>query len=176
MCRAALPGEIQIARSRKPSIPQGCIPSSATHFMSGIMSSGLASPFSHITGGSVPFSHSFSGSTTNASCMQKKPFSDRSSESLTKIGPSTPRRLFHDSVTGYPQGFPSIRHVLKREYSGFLAIIASFSAIEVVGDAILDGQLEIDMLWAWIFLVSLGIYSVLRFLKKHTAVLSVEGR
>jgi hypothetical protein len=56
--------------------------------------------------------------------------------------------------------------VLTREYSGFLAITASFTAIEVLGDRFYEGKWQLDWLWAVIFCVGLLIFAILRTLKK----------
>lgn len=71
----------------------------------------------------------------------------------------------------------SFRNVLKREYSGFLAIIASFALLEFSGDVFVEGQLERDSMM-WLFLLCGGVitYLILRTLKKTTKTLHVEGR
>jgi len=76
-----------------------------------------------------------------------------------------------------PANLPfSWRNVLKREYSGFFAIIASFTLLEVLGDVVVSGKIEFDLTWAIIFLLGLTTYLVLRTLKKKTSILVVEGR
>lgn len=76
-----------------------------------------------------------------------------------------------------PASLPfSWRNVLKREYSGFFAIIAAFTILEVVGDVVVEGRFVFDQMWAIIFAIGLTIYLVLRTLKKKTAILAVEGR
>jgi protein-S-isoprenylcysteine O-methyltransferase Ste14 len=70
----------------------------------------------------------------------------------------------------------SFRHILKREYSAFFAMIASFTVLEFVGDYILTRKLMIDKVWLFLFLGGLGVYLTLRTLKKRTRILNVEGR
>ena len=70
----------------------------------------------------------------------------------------------------------SFRNVLRREYSGFFAIIAAFVAIEALGDVLTRGHLLFDPAWIMAFIASAGIYLTLRFLKRRTHVLDVPGR
>ena len=70
----------------------------------------------------------------------------------------------------------SFRNVLKREYTGFFVIIASFTLLEILADLVSEGVLEIDLEWLIIFSVGLLIYLVLRTLKKKTGILNVDGR
>jgi protein-S-isoprenylcysteine O-methyltransferase Ste14 len=76
-----------------------------------------------------------------------------------------------------PSGLPfSFRHVLKREYTAFFVIIASFTVLEFIGDYFLTRKLIIDTVWLCLFLGGLGVYLALRMLKKKTRILHVEGR
>jgi protein-S-isoprenylcysteine O-methyltransferase Ste14 len=70
----------------------------------------------------------------------------------------------------------SWKHAVKREYSAFFAIIAVFSVLDLVGALILHGRLALDWIWVIIFFSGLMIYLTLRFLKKRTTWLNVEGR
>lgn len=70
----------------------------------------------------------------------------------------------------------SLRNVLKREYSGFFGLIAVFTILEIAGDYIVEGTLVFDVVWLSIFSFGLIVYLVLRFLKKKTKFLHVEGR
>ena len=70
----------------------------------------------------------------------------------------------------------SFRNVLKREYTGFFVIIASFTLLEILADLVSEGVLEIDLEWLIIFSVGLLVYLVLRTLKKKTGILNVDGR
>lgn len=75
----------------------------------------------------------------------------------------------------------SLRTVLRREYNGVCLIAVMFVVIEGVGDVLGDGMSP--EAWAredWYWLVFLGIglaqFLVLRFIKKRTGLLHVEGR
>lgn len=60
----------------------------------------------------------------------------------------------------------SLSKGLKDEYSGFFAIIASFTFLEVIGNLIIKGTLELDWRWVLIFFGGLSTYLSLRTLKK----------
>jgi hypothetical protein len=70
----------------------------------------------------------------------------------------------------------SARNVLRREYSGFFGLIATFAVLEVVSDFAATGSFEWDPVWGAIFGTSLVIYLVLRTLKRQTRFLHVKGR
>ncbi|MFQ5755000.1 MAG: methyltransferase family protein [Acidiferrobacterales bacterium] len=70
----------------------------------------------------------------------------------------------------------SLKNVLKREYSGFFAIIVSFTILEVLGDVFAQGRPILDLMWVIIFSAGLVVYLALRALKKKSGFLSVEGR
>lgn len=70
----------------------------------------------------------------------------------------------------------SLRNVLRREYSGFFAIIAVVVVIDYAREAFIEGETRIGIAWAAFFLVGAAIYILLRSLKKHTNLLAVEGR
>jgi protein-S-isoprenylcysteine O-methyltransferase Ste14 len=70
----------------------------------------------------------------------------------------------------------SFRNVLKREYSSFFGIIASFAFLEIAGDIFAEGKLELDLAWAILFIIGLIVYLTLRILKRKTKILDVEGR
>ncbi|HRY84688.1 MAG TPA: isoprenylcysteine carboxylmethyltransferase family protein [Candidatus Cloacimonadota bacterium] len=70
----------------------------------------------------------------------------------------------------------SLRHVLRREYSGFYAVIISLLVFKALGDLILLNRINANMFW--IILSSAGtlIWAVLRILSKYTKLLKVSGR
>ncbi|RZB36735.1 MAG: hypothetical protein SRB2_01814 [Desulfobacteraceae bacterium Eth-SRB2] len=70
----------------------------------------------------------------------------------------------------------SFRHIVKREYSAFFAMIASFTVVEFVGDYIVTGKIIIDKVWLCLSLGGFAVYITLRTLKKKTKILHVEGR
>ena len=62
----------------------------------------------------------------------------------------------------------SLKRVLKKEYSGFFAIIASFTGLEIIGDIVVEGKLKLDLIWIIIFSIGLATYLTLRTLKKKS--------
>jgi protein-S-isoprenylcysteine O-methyltransferase Ste14 len=70
----------------------------------------------------------------------------------------------------------SLRNVLKREYNGFFVIILSMSALEMIGNLFTVGKLEFDLTWKIILTAGCIIWMTLRFLKRKTLFLHVEGR
>jgi protein-S-isoprenylcysteine O-methyltransferase Ste14 len=76
-----------------------------------------------------------------------------------------------------PPNLPfSFKIVLKREYSGFFGLIATFTGIEYIRDLITKGTLELNQGWTWCFLFGGIVYLILRTLRKKTSLLHVEGR
>jgi len=69
----------------------------------------------------------------------------------------------------------SLKTVLKRECSTFLAIITIFTCLEIVENLFYSGKLQFDPVWVSIFLTGLCSYVILRTLKKK-GFLNVEGR
>ncbi len=70
----------------------------------------------------------------------------------------------------------SVRRVLKREYSGFFAIIVSFVILEILGKLIIERKFGIDSIWVVISIFGLVIYVFLRILKKFTNVLNIDNK
>lgn len=75
----------------------------------------------------------------------------------------------------------SWRTVLKREYPGFIAIGTAYFITEFITDIIFEGEtlrewVIDDIAWPIMLLLVLSIGLTLRYLKKHTNVLKVEGR
>jgi protein-S-isoprenylcysteine O-methyltransferase Ste14 len=60
----------------------------------------------------------------------------------------------------------SWRAVLLREYPGLLALVACFTAIEVLGDRFYTGRWQLDPMWVVILCVSLTVFVVFWTLKK----------
>lgn len=75
----------------------------------------------------------------------------------------------------------SIKTVLKREYPGLIAIGAAFYITEMITDVVFEREpfmewfME-DIVWSIMMGMFLVIGLTLRYLKKHTNVLKVEGR
>lgn len=75
----------------------------------------------------------------------------------------------------------SWRTVLKREYNGLLGMATAFFVIEVVKDLFVEKEplalwLREDIVWPVLYTAILILCLTLRFLKKHTQFLKVEGR
>jgi len=76
-----------------------------------------------------------------------------------------------------PAALPfSFRTVLKREYQTVFGAVVIFCGFGVAGDSVQARALVLDPLWIAVFGASLVTYAVLRFLRKKTRVLHVEGR
>ena len=76
-----------------------------------------------------------------------------------------------------PPALPfSFRNVLRREYSGLFGIVAAVAAVNFGHEAIGEGDLSGALPWCDVLLAGAIVYVVLRYLKKHTTVLTVEGR
>ncbi len=80
-------------------------------------------------------------------------------------------KLYTPSTLGF-----SLRNVLKREYSGFFGVIATFTALQLFGNIIVLRTFKLDKVWIIIFVIGLAIYLTLRTLKKKTTLLHVKGR
>jgi protein-S-isoprenylcysteine O-methyltransferase Ste14 len=70
----------------------------------------------------------------------------------------------------------SFRNVLRREYSGFFAIIATFFALDQLREYLAESVTAIDTNWLAAFVLGAAVYLLLRWLKKHTGLLDVTGR
>lgn len=68
----------------------------------------------------------------------------------------------------------SFKTVLAREYTGLFVLTTSFALLENWEDILTDHT--IDRLWTVVFAVGFMLYAFLRFLKKRTGFLYVEGR
>lgn len=66
-----------------------------------------------------------------------------------------------------PWGSPfSWKKALKDEYSGFFAIIITFTSLEIIGDLIVEGRMKFDPEWCALFLLGLIIYISVMAMKK----------
>lgn len=70
----------------------------------------------------------------------------------------------------------SLRVVLRREYSGFFGIIVCFFGMELCEHIVMGHQPILEPFWVGLLVVGSAVYLTLRFLKKRTAILRVEGR
>lgn len=62
----------------------------------------------------------------------------------------------------------SLRNGLRREYSGFFAIVAVFAVFDLVQESLVNNEFHIDPIWLWLLGASLVIYLTVLFLKKKT--------
>ncbi len=70
----------------------------------------------------------------------------------------------------------SFKKVIKREYSGFFAIIASFTFMDIAGDILSEGKLVFNSKWVILFMISLIMYLTVIILKKKTTILDTKRR
>jgi len=70
----------------------------------------------------------------------------------------------------------SLKKVLRMEYSGFFGMVCCFVFLHIFRNFIENKKIQIETEWLIIFIVSLVIYLVLRFLKKKTKIFRVAGR
>lgn len=70
----------------------------------------------------------------------------------------------------------SFRNVLKREYTAFALAILLHATIETVEHLAIDHRFKFEPVWFAMLMASLGMYFLLRGLKRHTGLLHVEGR
>lgn len=74
-------------------------------------------------------------------------------------------------------GLPfSFKNVLKREYNGFFAVIVVLFLFKMTTDFVAGYKLVINLHWAINLSVGFSVWVILRFLRKNTKVLNVEGR
>ena len=70
----------------------------------------------------------------------------------------------------------SLKTAIRKEYSGFFAMMVVFTILKVAGEFLSHGRLGLDRQWAVMFGCSLIIYLGVRYLKKRTGWLNVAGR
>ncbi len=70
----------------------------------------------------------------------------------------------------------SLKNVLKREYNGFFVIVLSMFSLEITGNLFQYGKAGIGPMWSTILAAAFVIWATLRFMKKKTMLLHVEGR
>jgi hypothetical protein len=70
----------------------------------------------------------------------------------------------------------SFKTVLRREFSTFFAIIATFTFLYIAADLFAEGKFELSLPWAVLFIFALIVYITLLILKKKTNKLNVPGR
>jgi protein-S-isoprenylcysteine O-methyltransferase Ste14 len=91
--------------------------------------------------------------------------------------PFLPKLTALVSGTWKPPVLPfSFRNVLKREYSGVLAVALLLGLVDMFGAWLVTGRAEPDGFALSTMIVGVALYLVLRTLKRQTRVLHVEGR
>ena len=70
----------------------------------------------------------------------------------------------------------SFKTAIRKEYTAFFAMMTVFFLMKTVGEFIIFGKLAVDWKWAVLFSFSLMTYLGVRYLKKRTDWLNVEGR
>jgi protein-S-isoprenylcysteine O-methyltransferase Ste14 len=70
----------------------------------------------------------------------------------------------------------SVKNIIKREHYGFFNLIFIMTAFRVVGFGVTDRKFYLDTPWMIIFATAFVITLIVRFVKKCTNVLRVEGR
>lgn len=70
----------------------------------------------------------------------------------------------------------SIKNVLRREYSGFFAVIVCMFLFETLGELFAENRLEFDPGWIVALVIGFLVWLTLRTLKKRTRFLHVDGR
>lgn len=85
---------------------------------------------------------------------------------------------FFPRLTGWrPPELPfSFRNVLRREYSGFFAIIATFFVLDQSREYLAENVAVVDATWLAGLAFGALVYLSLRWAKKHTDLLKVAGR
>jgi len=70
----------------------------------------------------------------------------------------------------------SFKTVLRREFSSFLSIVATFFFLEVAINFLTKERFTLRISWVIFFAISVGIYLTFFILKKKTKLLNVSGR
>lgn len=80
-----------------------------------------------------------------------------------------------------PEMALSIKTIMKREYQGLLGMATAFLVTEMITDLVFEKEsfsewIGEDWIWPATYSVILALCLTLRYLKKHTSLLKVEGR
>lgn len=69
----------------------------------------------------------------------------------------------------------SVRQALRREYAGFFALVAAFTALEIAADLMVTGRWQIDLVWGVLFALGLIEFTVFRYLSHRTHILDLPA-
>ncbi len=70
----------------------------------------------------------------------------------------------------------SMKNVLQREYSGLFAMVVSFVALEVFDAFVVSQTYKVSLAWLILLACTIVAVLVLRFIRKKTSLLHVDGR
>ena len=70
----------------------------------------------------------------------------------------------------------SFRNVLRREYTGLFGVLGAFTMLEFTEHLVVEHRLALEPEWQLLGFLGLMQFLVLRFLKRHTLLLTVAGR
>jgi len=102
--------------------------------------------------------------------MQKK-FGERYGEWAKDVPPFFPKfKRYKRSKMSF-----SLKNVLKREYSGFLALFVSFFLLNFLKNYFQTGQVLIQSIWSILLVIAIFITLIIKFLRTK-GILDVSGR
>lgn len=70
----------------------------------------------------------------------------------------------------------SARNVLRREYSGLFGVVVTFTVLELLAERTATGTWRLEAWWIALLAASALLYLTLRWCKRHTQLLCVDGR
>jgi len=88
---------------------------------------------------------------------------------------ATPAFVPRLSLWRPPESPFSMKTVLRREPSSWLAVVSCFCVQEIAGDLLVEGTFEIDPFWLVLFSATLAAYAILKIMK-NKKMLHVTGR
>jgi protein-S-isoprenylcysteine O-methyltransferase Ste14 len=97
-------------------------------------------------------------------------------EAFTQWAEDTPAMLPRFKNWRSPSLPFSWKSAIKREYGSLFAIIATFTALELLSGLFSSGRLTLAPLWIMLFIGSGVLYLGIRYLKKKTRVLATDNR
>lgn len=101
---------------------------------------------------------------------------DRFGEAFTRWADETPAFLPAPGRYRPPRLPFSLRNVLRREYNGAFAVVASLFVLDVAGVWHIEGRLGAHPRWVWILAIGAGLWLTALTVKRKTRWLEVPGR